>query len=219
MPILNASQYWKQGIVPKNTSGGLYYLSQEYTNVLPVVRSIFSSFDYHYWMLIRELGYDFNNSNIVQAGQWSPTSWMCDRNNVLAGKTCTSGNPQNAPDPWLVALSKFEVDHCLSQSTKQQCSLQYSFTILLVVIACDIAKIVAMTATLWMVSERPLTPLGDAIASFLERPDDATRGCCLMDQEQARHICHKSPWKFNSGHGPLAHTSTQIEPSLSVLGP
>ena len=195
-PILDANQTWTSGILPQNTSGGLYLLSDDYVYNISTLRSAFSSFDYHYWMMIKELSYDFNNPDILRAGQWSPTSWMCGTADVIAGQTCTSGKNPKAPDPWLVTPRNFEVDHCLSQNTTERCSLQYSFTILLIVIGCDIAKILAMSATLFMVSERPLATLGDAIASFLERPDLYTRGCCLMQQEQARQICHKSPWRW-----------------------
>ncbi|OCL15057.1 hypothetical protein AOQ84DRAFT_351220 [Glonium stellatum] len=149
-------------------------------------------------MTIKQLNYDFNNSEILRARQWSPTSWMCSTTDVIAGQTCTSGKNPKAPDPWLVTPLNFEVDYCLSQNTAEQCNLQYSFTILLIVIGCDIAKIVAMSATLFMVSEQPLATLGDAIASFLERPDPYTRGCCLMQQGQARQICRKSPWRWQS---------------------
>ena len=220
VPIINGSEHWQNGIVPQNTTGGLYYLPDEHTYQISALRSIFSSFDYHYWMMVKYLNYDFNNSDVLQAGKWSPTSWMCKPEDVLQGKTCTSGNPKSAPHPWLVTPRQFEVDHCLSQNTKEQCSLQYSFTILLVVIACDIAKIIAMSAALWMVSERPLTTLGDAIASFLERPDDTTRGCCLIEQEQARHICHRSPWRWTSWKPRRTHAYEHANQTFAErLGP
>jgi hypothetical protein len=196
VPVLDANQSWTSGILPQNTSGGLYLWSEDYTYNIPTLRSAFTSFDYHYWMTIKELDYDFNNPGILRSGQWSPTSWMCRATDVIAGQTCISGKNPKAPDPWLVTPRNFEVDHCLSQNTSEQCRLQYSFKILLIVIVCDIAKVLAMSATLFMVSERPLATLGDAIASFLERPDPYTRGCCLMQQEQARQICHRSPWRW-----------------------
>lgn len=195
-PILDANKSWTSGILPQNTSGGLYLLPEYYTYNTSTLRSAFSSFDYHYWTTVKELDYDFNNPDILRAGQWSPTSWMCSTAEVIAGQTCASGKNPKVPDPWLLTPRNFEVDHCLSQNTTERCSLQYNFTILLIVIGCDVAKILAMSATLFMVSERPLATLGDAIASFLERPDLYTQGCCLMQQEQARQICHKSPWRW-----------------------
>ena len=148
-------------------------------------------------MFAKQLDYDFNNSDILRAGQWSPTSWLCPAEDVIAGgQTCTSGKNAKVPDPWLVTPEKFEVDHCLSQRVFEQCSLQYSFTILIIVICCDIAKILAMCAALWLVSERPLATIGDAIASFLENPDTYTAGCCLIQQTQARAACHKSPFRW-----------------------
>jgi hypothetical protein len=224
MPILDAKQNFTSGILPQNTSGGIYATSDDPLYSFPTLRSIFSSFDYHYWMVIKELGYDFSNSSILRAGQWSPTSWMCETADVIAGRTCTSGKNPKPPDPWLVTPGDFEVDHCLSKTTLEQCSLQYSFTILLVVIGCDIAKILAMSATLFMVSERPLATLGDAIASFLETPDPYTRGCCLIEQEQARRIRHRIPWSWQSWKSGTKHLYQQanhtfaekLEPGASV---
>ena len=114
-PTLNVSQNgWTSGILPQNNSGGLYPWSpSDYSST---VRSIFSSFHYHYWMTIKELSYDFNNSDILRAGQWSPTSWMCNTYDVIAAQTCTSGKNPKAPDPWLVTPQKSEVDYRLSQS-------------------------------------------------------------------------------------------------------
>ena len=195
--MLNESGHWQHGIVTANNSGGLSLFATDYVSDVPGVRSIWSAFDYHYWMFVKQLDYDFNKSEILRAGQWSPTSWLCPPEDVIAGgQTCTSGKNAKAPNPWLVTPQKFEVDHCLSEKVDEQCSLQYSFTILIIVICCDIAKVLAMCAALWLVSERPLATIGDAIASFLESPDPHTAGCCLTEQIQARTACHKSPFRW-----------------------
>ncbi|KIW28239.1 uncharacterized protein PV07_07918 [Cladophialophora immunda] len=194
-PIFNQTiHHWTSGILPQNNSGGLYIWPLDGVYGVDSLRSVFSSFDYNYWSLIKEMQYDFDNPDILRAGQWNPTSWMCSTADLLAGKACTSGKNSQAPSPWLVTPKNFEVDHCLSQSTEEKCSLQYNFTILLIVIGCDIVKIIAMSAVLFMVSERRLATLGDAIASFLERPDPYTRGYCLLEQNQARRLSKKSLW-------------------------
>lgn len=97
-----------------------------YTYELTTLRSAFSSFNYHYWMIIKELRYDFNNLEFLRSKQWSPTSWMCSTADVIGGQSCTSGEHPKAPVPWLVTPQNFEVDHCLSQYKPEQCSLQYS---------------------------------------------------------------------------------------------
>ena len=194
--MLNESGHWQHGIVTANDSGGLYLFARDYADSIPGVKSIWSAFDYHYWTFVQLLDYDFNNSEILRAGQWSPTSWLCPPDTTNGGQTCTSGQNAKAPNPWQVTPRGFEVDHCLSQKVDEQCSLQYSFTILIIVICCDIAKILAMCAALWLVSERPLATIGDAIASFLESPDTHTAGCCLIEQTQARAACHKSPFRW-----------------------
>ena len=120
---------------------------------------------------------------------------MCSTTDLLYGRSCTSDKTK-APDAWLITAGNFEVDHCRSQQTDEQCSLQYSFMILLIVIRCDIAKIIAMTTTLLIVAEGRFVTLGDIIEWFLKKSDPYTRGCCLLAQEQARKICHKSPWRW-----------------------
>ncbi|KAJ9613924.1 hypothetical protein H2200_002060 [Cladophialophora chaetospira] len=225
-PILNQSHRWTSGITPQNTSRGLYLWSHDYIagyggndEGAASLKSMFSSFDYHYWTVIKELQYDFNNSEILRAGQWGPTSWMCSTTDLLAGKTCTSGKKSKAPNPWLITPENFEVDHCLSQKTEEQCSLQYSFTILLIVIGCDVVKIIAMAITLFRVLEPRLATLGDAIASFLETPDPYTRGCCLMQQEQARQVCGRSPWRWrpfrSSAHHQYQHANRTFAEKLA----
>ena len=220
VPIFDGNHSWTSAILPQNTSGGIYSISTDFIDTVGDVRSVFSSFDYHYWMMIKQLDYDFNNSNILRAGQWSPTSWMCSTSEVIGGKSCTSGSNPKAPNPWLLTPQHFEVDHCLSQSTTEQCSLQYSFIILLIVIGCDIAKILAMSATLFMLSERPLTTIGDAIASFLERPDVHTRGCCLMEQKQARQIRQNSisRWRLWKSTKPSYHPANNAFAERLGLG-
>lgn len=220
MPILDANQSWTSGTLPQNTSGGLYLGSNDHTYKIPTVRSEFSSFDYHYWMIIKELKYDFNDTEILRARQWSPTSWMCSTADVIAGQTCISEKNRKVPDPWLLTPENFEVDYCLSQSTAEKCSLQYSFAILLIVIACDVAKILAMCATLFYVSEPPLATLGDAIASFLEKPDLYTQGCCLTQQEQVRQICRKGSWRWRPWRSGTRHLHQHANNALTErLGP
>ncbi|MCJ1428755.1 hypothetical protein MMC29_006666 [Sticta canariensis] len=127
---------------------------------------------------------------------WSHSDYS---STVRTGQTCTSGKDPKAPDPWLLAVQ---------------------LMILLIVIGCDIAKILAMSATLFMVSEQPLATLGDAIASFLERPDLYTRGCCLIQQEQARQICHKSPWRWQRWKSGTKHLYQHANKNLAQkLGP
>ncbi|KAL9619368.1 MAG: hypothetical protein Q9160_006048 [Pyrenula sp. 1 TL-2023] len=215
--LLDAEKGWGSGILPQNASGGLFLWPGSHTDNIPTLRSVFSAFDYHYWMIAKELRYDFNNPKILRAGQWTPMSWICNATDVLNGMPCESqpttpvpdeswkggceslaDRPQRlcptktgylkAPIPWSITPQNFEVDYCLSQNTIEQCSLHFSFIILLIVIGCDVAKIFAMCGAFSIASDPLLATLGDAVASFLESPDAHTKGQCLMQQIDARHF-------------------------------
>lgn len=142
--------------------------------------------------MLGEVDYDFNNSKINDAVQWNPVTWMCNSNAVMDGGACTAGGSLQAPDTWQVTPRGYEVDHCYSHPVKEQCTLQYSFTILLIVIGCDVLKLAAMISTLIWVSENPLATVGDAIASFMEKPDPHTSEMCLLTQKEARKGA--GPW-------------------------
>lgn len=68
------------------------------------------------------------------------------------------------------------VKHCLAQPTPGSCQIGVSPVILGVVLACNLIKIVCLFWTFWKLDIEPLVTLGDAIASFLERPDGSTIG-------------------------------------------
>ena len=74
--------------------------------------------------------------------------------------------------------------YCLSQTVDEHCKVQFSVGMMVVVIVCNVVKVVCM---LWIAKQRddmePLTTLGDAIASFLDEPDTTTNGHCLANSK------------------------------------
>ena len=76
------------------------------------------------------------------------------------------------------------IDSCLSKSVAEHCKLQFSVAIMIVVIICNLIKTVCMTTILWKQDPEPLVTLGDAIASFLDRPDVTTRQNCMADRSR-----------------------------------
>ncbi|KAI9675682.1 MAG: hypothetical protein M1817_001049 [Caeruleum heppii] len=103
-------------------------------------------------------------------------------------------------DEWLhpEAYERVPIEYCLSEEVEEACSLQYSLYIMLIVIACNVGKMVAMAVTIFGINFRPLITVGDAIASFLEVPDAETKGVCTSnkrDFSRYRPIDRKpSPW-------------------------
>ena len=87
-------------------------------------------------------------------------------------------------------VNDYEIDYCLSQLVPPHCKLQFSLTILGVVIAMNFCKCVSMFWTVFWQKSTTLVTVGDALASFLDSPDAHTQGRCLTG-------------KFDIDKGPL----------------
>ena len=74
--------------------------------------------------------------------------------------------------------SNITIDYCLAEpSPLPECTVSLSQTLLAVVVVFNAVKATCFLATLQVcTSNSPLITIGDAISSFLERPDPLTRG-------------------------------------------
>jgi hypothetical protein len=70
----------------------------------------------------------------------------------------------------------YEIDYCLSQviTNDKQCELNFVPYIMVIVIVCNIIKIICIALSYYTFSDPPLVLIGDAVASFLERRDLST---------------------------------------------
>jgi hypothetical protein len=87
-------------------------------------------------------------------------------------------------DTWLMGSQ--QVDYCLSQTVEDQCRLQFAVPIMVVVLACNFFKLLAVVMTLWKCREPTLVTLGDALDSLLESPDPYTVGMCIAAKKDFR---------------------------------
>ena len=76
------------------------------------------------------------------------------------------------------------IGYGLARQVPEQCTLQFSLAIMIVVIICNLIKAACMGITAWRQDPAPLVTLGDAIASFLDRPDPTTEGKCIAGKHQ-----------------------------------
>ncbi|KAL4924604.1 uncharacterized protein BDV17DRAFT_295240 [Aspergillus undulatus] len=74
----------------------------------------------------------------------------------------------------------YSVDHCLTVPIDETCQLFFSPPICLVVIACNLVKLICSLLTAKDYREDIFLTIGDAIASFLGRPDPTTESSCLL---------------------------------------
>ncbi|KAL9614475.1 MAG: hypothetical protein Q9167_001003 [Letrouitia subvulpina] len=73
------------------------------------------------------------------------------------------------------------VKYCLAKKVEEQCTLKFNLDFAVIVIVCNLVKVLCMFLTLWMHNNSALMTIGDAIASFLENPDPYTRGLCIFE--------------------------------------
>lgn len=91
--------------------------------------------------------------------------------------------------------SYFDVSYCISEPMLQFCKVEFSAPIIVIVIICNISKVVCMALTVWYCKESKLVTLGDTIASFLENPDLTTKSLCLMSKEDVDCLMWTQPKK------------------------
>lgn len=85
-------------------------------------------------------------------------------------------------DQWGLPVLQF--DYCLSETISEKCRLQFSFTIMVVVIFCNLVKATCMLTILLTHKTATLVTLGDAVSSFIDDPDPTTVGRCTMAKEK-----------------------------------
>lgn len=76
-----------------------------------------------------------------------------------------------------------QVDYCLSQPAEERCKLQFSLSIMVIVIMCNFIKLVCMSVMQRQHRSPPLVTLGDALSSFLDDPDSTTQESCLASRD------------------------------------
>jgi hypothetical protein len=83
---------------------------------------------------------------------------------------------------WRPMDDPYPVKYCLSENLPEQCKLQASTYILVMVIILNLLKALMMCITVFGIKESPIMTIGDAIASYIDRPDLNTRGLCLVSK-------------------------------------
>jgi hypothetical protein len=73
-----------------------------------------------------------------------------------------------------------------------RCRVDISQTILYIVIACNVVKVIVMAITLWRLNQETIVTIGDAITSFLQEPDHTTKNCCLMSNRTINAVWEES---------------------------
>lgn len=97
------------------------------------------------------------------------------------GSQLTSGLQPGAVD--------LPIKYCLAEPVERVCHVALSPTLLLAVTICVIFKTctaIVVTVVLSRQNQAPLVTLGDAMESFIEKPDPVTAGMCTLGQSEIR---------------------------------
>ena len=145
-------------------------------------------------VLVLDSGYQNANDSLIWAHQnlYSPLFYygvsvlcfpaFCIGPEAVTGLQDLSFGMEDGTTAW--------VDYCVSRVVGEHCKLQFSLTIMIVVIVCNMIKTVCMAMILWKQDPEPLVTLGDAIASFLDRPDVTTENNCIAGRTAFEGTTH-----------------------------
>ena len=76
------------------------------------------------------------------------------------------------------------VRYCWSELSKENCKLNFDLDFALIVMSCNLIKIICMFLTLRKHKRSALITIGDAIQSFLDCPDPTTKGLCTISTDR-----------------------------------
>jgi hypothetical protein len=125
-------------------------------------------------------------------------------------------NIQCDPNDYLPQASSwtvfgFPIEYCLSETTDDICSVQFSLTIMLVVISFNTLKVLMMAWVLFRFdAEKILVSVGDAAASFLRTEDFTTVGMCFASKREVYKF-----WKAPSLARPFNRVSNRWGAAIS----
>ncbi|KAK2728229.1 hypothetical protein CKAH01_11223 [Colletotrichum kahawae] len=123
-------------------------------------------------------------TDFVSSSASSGISWMCT--SYSDDKPCDEeiSDIKKNPESW--RPYGLEVKACYSEAPEEHSRLLFSSTICYVVTALNLLKAILMLLVAYgdtHIGERPILTVGDAVASYLEYPDDRTQGMCLRSKK------------------------------------
>ncbi|CAH0026002.1 unnamed protein product [Clonostachys rhizophaga] len=118
-------------------------------------------------------------------------SWICSLMSYEADHLrlpkCRDGAWKNQMSPAIWTIGTARVKYCLSQKPKTPCQLNVALNLIYVVVCFNALKfvIIVILATSNLVNREPLVTIGDAVASFIDSQEPATKGMCLLSSAEA----------------------------------
>ncbi|OJJ99641.1 hypothetical protein ASPACDRAFT_52322 [Aspergillus aculeatus ATCC 16872] len=116
----------------------------------------------------------------------TPYNWLCDYTSLDISdcnrrRRYLNYSSPTSLDGWVMFVGEYNstVQYCLAEKADQHCRLRYSFPLTMVVIGFNLVKMCLLLYMWGRPLEAPILTSGDAIASFLRRPDLYSQYRCL----------------------------------------
>ena len=119
--------------------------------------------------------------------------WLCNDADFCDAKKQASANPWVLETAQMASyynsgpLNYFEVDYCLVRKAQPHCTVNLSIQLMVTVIVCNGIKLACFLACLTIKEHKPLVTVGDAVCSFMTKPDTTTAGLGAVSSREIRH--------------------------------
>ncbi|KAE8419468.1 hypothetical protein BDV36DRAFT_294303 [Aspergillus pseudocaelatus] len=117
-----------------------------------------------------------------------PYKWICSAQAEAKDHTCSQllsdVKDQASKNDWYVG--RYRVAYCLAERPPQRCKLEYSLPLAITVIVFNLVKAIIIGYTAASATKKPILTTGDAVVSFMLKPDEFTRGQCLLTRESVK---------------------------------
>lgn len=124
-------------------------------------------------------------------------SWLCQKLKLNSNDQCLYHTEHLRLDASMWTITDdAKILYCLAERTEEHCKVQLSVPFLVIVLITCLFKSVVMFAVAFFTYETPLMTTGDAITSFLSRPDRHTRFMCLASKDYI--IRHRGGWRASA---------------------
>ena len=153
----------------------------------------------------------WQNSMLTVGGSgWMANQWLCSSPQNNYSHTFFSAEAQTEVTVCDTSLAiadaknlklgpnSVPIDYFLSEPVPEVCDLQYISQVMIIVIVCNAVKLACIILAMYALSDRPLVIVGDAIESFLDVPDESTKGECLA-VAHSKHSNHHISERRESG--------------------
>lgn len=123
-------------------------------------------------------------------GPWGKQNWICSDSSCdnSYNSSTTTRDTWLHPDTWQVA--DISIAYCLAEVPPERCKLQLSLPLAIIVIFFNSVKAICMVTMLIgrdkRMDDSPIMNIGDAVASFLDRPDATTKNMGLATWDDFR---------------------------------